>query len=216
MIQTKSLYFVLVIACAVLLEGCEKKASDEIDFGTFHDSVYWNKYFGLTLTVPSEWSIQDQDSIQRFEKIGHKIVVGEDRNLKTAVKASELLTVNLLVVFKHPVSTPVPYNPNITCVAERVRHAPGIKRGKDYLFHFRKRLESSQMDFSFPRDISAEELGGADFDVMYVEMALAGMTVRSKYYATVAKGYVLLFAVSFTTEEEEAALQSILESVAFE
>ena len=216
MIQTKSMYFALVIACAVLLAGCEKKASDEIDSGTFKDSVYRNKYFGLTLTVPSEWSIQDQESRQQIMDRGVKMVGGEDKNLKAAIKASELQTVNLLTAFKHPVGTPVSFNPNISCVAERVRHMPGIKRGKDYLFHSRRLLESSQMDVSFPRDISAEELGGANFDVMYTEMALAGMTVRQKYYATVVKGYALAFVVSFTTEEEEAALQSILESVAFE
>lgn len=215
MIQTKSVYFVLLIVCAVLLAGCEKKTSDEVDFGTFEDFVYRNKYFGLTLTVPPEWSIQDQESYQRIMDTGGKALAGEDKNLKAVVKASQLQTVNLLLVFKHPVGTPVPFNPNIACVAERVRHMPGIKRGKDYLFHSRKLLESGQLSISFPRDIYTEELGGANFDVMYTEMELAGVAVQQKYYATVAKGYALILIVSFSTEEEEADLQSILESVTF-
>ena len=92
---------------------------------------------------------------------------------------------------------------------------PGIKRGKDYHFHSRRLLESGQMDISFPRDISSEELGGANFDVMYTEMALVGITVRQKHYATVLKGYALVFIVSFTTAEEESSLQNILETVSF-
>jgi hypothetical protein len=216
MIQTKSVYFVLLIACTVSLAGCEKKASDEIGFGTFHDSVYSNKYFGLTLTLPPEWSIQNQKSQQQLMDVGEKTLAGENKNLKAVFKASQLKTVNLLAAFKHPIGTPVPFNPSIMCVAERIRHAPGIKRGKDYLFHSRKILESSQLSTSFPRDISTEELGGASFDVMYCEMELFGMTIRQKHYATVAKGYALGFIVSFTTEEEEASLQSILETVAFD
>ncbi len=215
MTKNTSIRFAFIIVCTILFWGCNKNASKEIDFGTIENSVYRNKYFGLTITIPAEWSIQDQESRQRMMKTGKEMIAGEDKNLKAMIDASELQSVNLFVAFKHPLGTPVTSNPSIACTAERIRHLPGIKRGKDYYFHLRKLFESSQMDVSFPRDISTEKFGGVDFDIMYVQMAQAGTTVQQEYYATVMKGYALVFFVTFTTDEEKAALGKVLDSIAF-
>jgi hypothetical protein len=56
-IRLKFLFFAAAILCTV---GCSRKASEEIDFGTIQDSVYHNDYFGLSVTVPADWSVQDQ------------------------------------------------------------------------------------------------------------------------------------------------------------
>ncbi len=206
---------VLFIATMMFSPGCGQKATDEIDFGTVKNSTYRNEYFGLTVALPPDWSVQDQETRQRLLDFGSQAIAGDNKSLKAVLKASELATANLFAAFKHPLGAPVPYNPNILCVAERVRHMPGIKSGKDYLFHSRRILESSQMEVSFPIDVSTESLGGQNFGVMHTEMSMAGMAVRQKYYAAIMKGYALTFIVSFTTDEEESSLQSILKSVTF-
>lgn len=207
---------VLVMVWIVLFAGCRKRASDEIDFGAVENSTYRNDYFGLSVKLPSEWSVQDKETQQKLMDLGRKMVEGDDKNLKAVIKASEMQTVNLFAAFKHPIGTPVPYNPNIMCLAERVSHMPGIKRGKDYHFHSKRLLELSQVEVSFPKEVSTEELGGHDFDVMYVESLITGMTIRQKHYATIMKGYALVFAVSFTNGEEESTLDNVLSSVTFE
>jgi len=178
-------------------------------------SVYQNHYFGLTVALPPEWSVQDQETRQKMMELGGKMVAGDDKNLNAAVKASEMTTVNLFAAFKHPVGTPVPYNPNIMCLAERVRHMPGIKEGKDYLFHAKRMLESSHMQVSFPKEMSAESMGGQQFGVMHTEMSMAGEAIRQKYYAAIIKDYALVFIVSFTTEEDELSLEKTLKTVEF-
>jgi len=200
----------------VLFAGCRKRASDEIDFGAVENSTYRNDYFGLSVKLPSEWSVQDKETRQKLMDLGRKMVEGDDKNLKAVIKASEMQTVNLFAAFKHPIGTPVPYNPNIMCLAERVSHMPGIKRGKDYHFHSKRLLESSQMKVSFPKEVSTEELGGHNFDVMYVETPITGMTIRQKHYAAIMKGYALVFIVSFNNGEEESTLDNVLSSVTFE
>jgi hypothetical protein len=207
--------FVISTLCVLLLAGCGKKVSDEIDFGAVKNSVYHNKYFGFNLTLPSEWSVQDQEMSQRLAEIGRKTLAGEDKGIKALFKASEQQSINLLTAFKYPVGTPVPFNPMIACVAERVRELPGIKCGKDYHYHAKKLMESGQMKFEFPKEISAEKLGGIDFDVMHALMTIGPSTVQQKYYAAIMKGYALVFIVSFTTTDEESVLQSILEGVSF-
>jgi len=144
------------------------------------------------------------------------MLAGEDKNLNAVIKASELQSINLLVVFKHPLGAPVPYNPSIVCVAERVRHMPGIKRGKDYQFHTKKLLQSSQVDVSFPKEIFTSQLDGKNFDVMPLEMSFAGQIIRQKQYVAIMKGYALIIIASYTSPEEEAELNKILQSVRFQ
>jgi hypothetical protein len=204
--------FIILLA---LLIGCGKKASDEIDFGGFAESVYTNKYFGLSVTVPSDWNIQDQESQKRMMSLGKKMVAGDDKNLKAALSASELQTVNLLTALKHPLGSPVPFNPNIIVMAEMVRQMPGIQRGKDYHFQVKKTLEAGQMQISFSNGDYTEQLGGVEFDVMDQEVKIRNLTVKQRYCTTIKKGYALSLILSFTTDEEEASLRKIVETLAF-
>jgi hypothetical protein len=215
MLRTRLFYKAQIVVLAVLLSGCGKQASDEIDFGTFNNSVYHNNYFGMTVAIPSDWSMQDQAAQQRLMQLGNKLVSGDDKNMKAVLKASELQSVNLFAVFKYLQGSPVPFNPSIIAIAENVSQLPGIRSGKDYHFHARKVLESSQMEVTFPKDIYTQQLGGINFDVMEAQMSIRGMVVKQKYYATITKGYALCFIESFTTDEEQASLQKILDAVSF-
>ena len=208
------------ITSTILLSGCRKKVTEEkppeeLDLGIIINSIYKNKYFGFSITVPSDWSIQDQNNRQQMMDAGAKTFAGEDPNLKAAVEASQLQTVNLLTVTKYPLGSPVSFNPNIVCVAERVDDMPEIKSGKDYLLNARKFLESGQMTYSFPREISTAKLGDKEFDLLFAELTTAGIKVQQKYHTVIMKGYALVFIESFTNAEEESYLGNILRSVSF-
>jgi hypothetical protein len=209
------LLLILAIASITLFAGCSEQTSDDIDFGTIRNSVYQNEYFGVSVHLPPEWIAQDQNARRKLQESGGTMLAGDDKNLQAAVKASEMTTVNLLTVFKHPMDKPVPFNPNLICVAERVDHIPEIKKGTDYLFLSKKLLETGRMKVSFPGEIFTESFGGREFGVMHVEISMPGMTVRQKYYAAVMKGYALTFIVSFSTDEEESSLHDILKTMTF-
>ena len=216
--------FLLVLFTA-LVPGCARKASreidlgkasEEVDFGTFENGVYRNKYFGMRITIPPDWSIQDRESMEGMMKTGARVVSGDNKNLQAATKAAELQSVNLFAAFKHPVGSPVVHNPNVICMAERVRHMPGIKRGRDYHFHSKRLLEASPLDVKFPKDVFSETLNGVEFDVLYTEISMPTTTVKQEQYVTTAKGYAIVLSITYTTEEEKSSLKEILNSVSFE
>ena len=198
---------------ALLLAGCGKKASNEIDFGTFNNSVYTNKYFGMSVTVPADWNIQDQSALRRLMKKGEALLSGDDKNMKATIKASELRVVNLFAAFEHAPGSPVTFNPSIMSLAESVQDMTGIKRGSDYHFHARQFLESGQIKINFPHDIYTKSVGGVDFDVMDTEMPVRGLVIKQKYYATIVKGYALVFILSAVDDAQVAELQKILDTV---
>jgi len=208
-------YLVILTLCVLLLPGCAKKASEEIDFGTVKNSVYHNDYFGFNLNLPPEWSVQDEAMRQRLAEAGTKMLVGNDSRAKALLKASEQQSVNLLAAFKHPIGTPVTFNPNVICMAERLGGLSGVKTGKDYHFHARRQLQSAQMKIDIADELTQENLGGIDFDVMHGSIRVAGLTVHQKYYAAVMKNYALIFITSYLGADQQSALQNIVHSLAF-
>ena len=207
---------VVTLALVALAPAFPQEGPAEIDFGSIEGSTYTNVYFGLRLELPADWSALDQAAMLRLAEAGADMIAGDDENLQAIVRASELQTVNMLGVFRHPLGAPVPYNPSFVGVAERLDNAPGIRKGADYLFHARRMLEAGQLVVSFPGEVSAVRIGGQEFDVMPVELEVLDIVVQQRYYATVMKGYALVFISSFTTPEERAALDGVVESISFE
>jgi len=211
----KLLAIVMLTACFIFPSACQEKASEEVDRGAFAGPLYRNNYFGMTITIPADWSIQDSKSMQTLKNLGKQVIDKDDKNLKAVMEASELQTVSLFAVFQHPLGSPVPFNPNLMGLAERVRHMPGIKRGKDYHFHTRKLLESSQMSVRFPEEIYTETFGGIEFDVLYSETSFGTTLVKQKQYGAVMKGYILLLVTTFANQDQEATLDEILKTLTF-
>lgn len=207
------LMFIIISVSLMLIMGCGKKAGEKIDAGSFEGSVYSNRYFGMTATMPSGWSIQDQKVQKQIMDTGSKVVAGDDKHLQSVIKESEKQTVNLFAVFRHPIGSPVRFNTNIISVAERVSHISAIKNGKDYLANVKKLLESTSIRVSYPSEMSTENIGGHDFDVMHVKMGIAGNSVYQDYYVLIKKGYALAFITSFSNNEEKAILQDFLDTV---
>ena len=206
--------FPLLVA-VTLVAGCQKKASDEIDFGTTKDGLYRNQFFGFSVQIPTNWSIQDQDAQRRLAATGKNLLAGDDKNMKAILKASEVQSVDLFAAYQYAVGAAVKFDPAILSVAERVSQLPGIQRGKDYLFHARELIESGQLQATFPRADFSRRIGGVDFDAMEVDLSIRGATVREEYYAAIMKGYALAFIITYTDEAEQKNGAAILDTITF-
>ncbi len=214
--STRAALFSTVAALIILIVGCEKKASSEIDYGTVTDSVYRNEYFRFSVAIPPGWSIQDQETRQQVVQAGTNALAGDDANLKAALKAAEQQTVHLLMAFEHPIGSPVEFNPGIMCIAERVRDLPGITRGRDYHFHMKNVINAGQMNVQFEEETSTRTLGGIEFDTLRTSMQVGPATARQTYYTTIMHGYALVLVASFKTAEQESMLDGVLRGVRFE
>lgn len=198
---------------ALTLTGCQKKVSEEVDQGTIENSVYHNNYFGMSIIIPNDWKVLDKKQMEMNTSRGKKMVSKDSEKL---IEAFEDQSINLLAVFKHPLGSPVDFNPNLMCVAERVRHLPGINRGRDYHYHTRKLLKMSGVKIKIADEIYSKTLGGVAFDVMSSEMSCGNMVILQKHYAAIRKGYALLFVISYSTPEQEKLLGNILDTLTFQ
>lgn len=215
MTKTRWLLVVPVIGMMAAFCGCQQQPDNGIDFGGITNSVYRNVYFGLSVAIPSDWSVQDQEAQRELVATGSKLVYGDDQNKQAILKATELKTVNMFAVFEYPAGSPVPFNPSVMALAEDVRSYPGIKTGKDYLYHVKEQLESGQMQVGFPKPDYSVKMDGVDFGILPLEISIGKKTVHEEYYATIMKGYAISFVIAYATDPQEASLQKILNSIKF-
>ncbi len=205
---------IIVATVVVLLAAAAcMKSQPKLDFGTIEGSVYRNAYFGLELNIPATWNIQDSEQKKAMMEQGGKLMAGSDKTLQAVYDASALNSVVLLSAFKHPVGAAVDSNPNVTMIAEKITHAPGIKRGSDYLFHARKAMESGQVSMSVRKDVYEKKAGDALFAVMDVDLKVGKKTVKQMYYATVLKGYALSIIITYTSPGELKELDAVLSTL---
>ena len=206
-----------LVACvvtSVLTISCSDKKA--IDFGTFEAGNYSNTFFNLMLSIPESWHVLDLESRMEIMKRGGEIVAGENKSLKAAIKAADLQSINLLTAYEHPPGAAVATNPGIMLIAEKITHAPGIKRGSDYHYHAKKLMKLSRMKVSYPKEIYEKTIDGVTFDIMETEIIMGpGVVIHQRQYATIMKGYALMMALTYQDEAGLNQLEKIVATLTF-
>ena len=207
--------FVLFIAVA--LTGCNNKPITEeqgFEYGSVKDGRYTNKFFDIQMDVPKDWDVQSQAENDAIMEEGKNMVAGDNKNMKAALKASEINTAGLLTVFKDKPGTTATFNPSIMLVAENLKNAPGVKTGKEYLFHSRKLMLAGQMQYNhIDEDFAKREINGWEFYTMNVSANYSGVTVNQVYLATVKDGFALGLIYSYADEAQKAELEKLINTV---
>lgn len=217
MYRIKSLGFLFVLVLAIVFSGCKKKEPLKPNAGTIKNGVYNNEYFGLTLNLPEDWSLQDAESSKELTKFGYKMIAGDDENLERSLNAAaEKQQLMFFSASKYPIGTPVADNPSIIGTAELVKSKPGIKRGSDYLFHVRNLLETSGIKININETKTTEKFGGVEFDMLEVVLSIGNISIQQKYYSTIMRDYAISFILTYTSEEGHEYLKEILKTVEFE
>lgn len=203
----------LIITSAFIISCSDKKA---IDFGEFEDGFYINSFFNLMLSLPDTWEVLDLESRMELMKQGGKFVAGDNKNLKAAIDAADLKSLNLLTAYEYPPGSAVSSNPGIMLIAEKIKHAPGIRRGSDYHFQAKKLMKLSRMQVSYPEEIYETIIDGVSFDVMVTEITLGpGVVLWQRQYAAIMNDYALLVALTYQDEHGLGQLEEIVETITF-
>lgn len=206
----------IYIFTALILFSCsvsDQKTPRNFDFGKTENGTYTNDYFNMKILFDSTWTIQDQRQMNDLVDQKSDLVIGDNKNLKAAIKSSKVNTGYLLNLSKYELGAPVEYNPSFLITAENTKNYPGIKSGKDYLFHAKKTLQQTQLDYSCEKPIYEKVISNTTFHVMEVELDYMRKLIIQEYFSTVTKGFSLTFVISYTTEEEKSELYQILDGI---
>ena len=199
----------------IILVGCNN-SKNAIDFGMYKEGVYTNTYFNLKVTIPESWYVMDDETRIEHMKKTSKLLSGNDENLKAILNASDINNMMLIYSSEYPTGAPVTSNPSFIITAEKVKHMPGIVRGKDYHYHTKKMMESGAIKMTFPREIYTVQIDNISFDVLEVLTPIRNDIIKQKQYVAILNGYALSLGITYSNDADLQKLESIISAINFD
>lgn len=192
----------------------DKDVPVDFDLGTMKNGVFTNEYFGFTFRFDEEWDVQTQDELKKLMELGSEMASGDDKVLKSSIKASEVRSAHHFGAYKHEVGTLVTYNPSAIVFSENIK-GTDIAYGDEYLERARDMWPRTQMDIKQIGTIQEERIGNKDFFILEAEMTVYGLAIHQKYYCTIMKDFALGIIISYLDEEQEEEMHKVVESLSF-
>ena len=146
-------------------------------------------------------------------ELGSDMVAGDDKTMKSLLKARQVNTAYLLTIFKYEVGAAVEYNPSFMVVDENTKNSPGIKKGSDYLFHVKRLLKQTQIEYYFEKEIVEKTIGKSTFHILEAKIDYMNQTIIQEYISTVSKELSLSFIVTYTSKSERDELYKIIDNI---
>lgn len=175
-------------------------------FGAFEANTYKNKFFGVKITVPEKWVVQESETNKAIKQIGSGIVKGKNEASEKALdEAMQRLTV-LFTASKDILG--MSDNAVMIFSAEKAPPLAPIRNGEDYLRLNLQSFKKLQLppDFKYSETLVREKLGNETF--YYLEIQRTGY--KQRMYATARKGYALFFTLSYIKDEDLETIKNIL------
>lgn len=197
----------------------EKDKNDKkIDAGEVEGREYKNKFFGMTIKLPSNWIIATDEEKQAIVDSGKQVAAAGDENKEKQYDMSLERTVYLLVTSQKGLNVQDITNPSFMTLAEKLSFFQGVKDGKGYLEEVKKQLKAlaAQIPYNLDKEIYTEKVGGKEFYVLEAVVNGTGVTLTQKYYASVINSYALSFITTSYSDEQSESLNEIIKTISFE
>lgn len=191
----------------------EQSAAEIFDYGTLANGMYTNSFFDLEVTFNPEWFVQSQQQVDKLNEMGENILVGDDNDLKRVIEASKVNVSNLLTVYKYELGSAIDFNPSFFITVENTAFAPGIKTGKDYLYHAKKLLSNLEVKYIFDKAIYEKKIGKVLCHVLEAEIQFMEMTIKQDYIVTVKNGFTMIFAISYIDKAQKKELYKVINNI---
>lgn len=206
---------VIVLALVSLSANAQTRAPElnsdlnaVINAGTLAGSTYTNSYFGLKLSFPDGWEVQDDRIKQRLHDRGKETTRFDDSKKQAQLDESVANTANLLTLFETPFI--LPYRAKLICVVEKI--PAGVRFTEiSYATSLKTVLiEHSKIKYVLEKDIRTEMIDGVPFTAIDFTVTRESGRSHQKYYTQIRKGYVLCFILSYASKRQLRAVKKIL------
>lgn len=209
----KKIFLLLIISLAFSCSNQEKNLPNNFDFGKTENGLYQNKYFDMEVSFNPNWIMQDKKGMNDLLERGKILMASENKEMESVIKASMVNTAYLLSIFKYEFGSAVEFNPSFMIIAENINKIPGIKRGKDYLFHAQQQLDKSPLPYTFEKEIYEKKIGKSSFDVLTCHLEYNNQSIIQEYLTTLSNGFSLSFILSYSTEQEKDELYELINNI---
>ena len=181
-----------------------------VDPGTVNGRTYTNTQFGFDVTFPDTWLIPDSDFEEQMKKQGFDLGLKAPDSLPLSAQAKinrAIKRVNILLTAYRSIPGAAD-NTIVRISVENLAGNPQIKDAVDYFDAIRATYSTMKLpaDFKYS-ETQAEKLGAMQFAFLDTSTK-AG---KKRMYATVRRGYAVMFTISYSNVGDLATMRRILE-----
>jgi hypothetical protein len=179
--------------------------------GTVAGRTYTNKKFGFEVVFPDTWLIPGDDFEEAMKKQGFDLGLKAPDSLTPVGQAKinrAVKNVSLLLTAYRSMPGSAD-NAIVRISAEDLSLNPQITDAVDYFDAIRATFRAVKVppDFTYS-DTQAERLGAMQFG--YIDTATG--TTKKRMYATVRRGYAIMFTISYSSDADLVTMRRILET----
>jgi hypothetical protein len=183
--------------------------------GTVAGRTYTNRKFGFEVTFPGTWLIPGDDFEEAMKKRGFDLGLKAPDSMSPVAQAKINRAVkNVTILLTAYRSMPgTDDNAIVRISVEDLSLNPQITDAVDYFDAMRATFKAMPLpaDFTYS-ETQAEKLGEMQFG--YIDTATG--TAKKRMYATVRRGYAILFTLSYRADSDLVTMQRILEKGNFD
>ena len=185
-------------------------AKASIDLGVVDGCTYTNETFNFQVTFPDKWLIPGYDFESYMKKQGFDLGLKAPDSLSTNSQATinqAIKRVNILLTAYRSMPGATD-NAIVRISVEDLTANPQIKDAVDYFDAIGATYAAMKLPADFKYSAAkAEKLGAKQFAFLDTS-ADAG---KKRMYATVRKGYAIMFTISYTKDDDLQTLRHVLE-----
>lgn len=180
-------------------------------FGEIEGNDYKNSFFGLKLTVPENWIIQEKKINEAIKQAGIEKLKGKTSQVQQSLD-KETQKVTILFTISKDIFG-IANNAILLLATEKIAPLVQVRNGYDYMRLTLQSYKSMQLppDYKYSEKIQSEKFGNENFSYIDIE--------RTKYtqriYATYRKGYAVFFTLQFFNTEDLDKMRAILQNADF-
>jgi len=177
-------------------------SEDKLDFGSIYGQDYINNFFGLSITIPTGFTIRDNIALTQLGN--------ENENLINPSEASDYRYVDLLDIGKD--FDNILKIMTFSVYAEKL--GPSISNADEYLTSIKQLTYDS--DVVYPKEIFTQQIDGVDFRVLeYTKNYLESISLNGKIYCLVKNGYVLILYETCNSSIDTTDMNNLYSSIHF-
>jgi hypothetical protein len=192
--------------------GPPAPSTQPIDPGRLDGLNYFNRFFGLSLSIPRTWVVASEQKREEINDQSKKVVSSSDPNKAAQVVESIERSKILLRITKLPEGQPS--NAQFMLIAERVP-APTIKTGLDVIASMTETLKGTNFAVEVIKEPRMETVNTAQFGVVDIKVNSPFGGYRQKIYITVTKDYAIELFYTYLNDADLPAFAEIVKSMRF-
>lgn len=183
-----------------------RNAAVKLDPGSVTGRSYLNPTLSFQVTFPDSWLIPGPDYEAYMKSAGFDLhTINSDSLGPLAKKQFDKNVTVLLTAYRSMPGTPD--NAFFIIAAENISGVLQIKDAVDYVDVIRQSLLKAKLPANFKvSETDAEKLGAMQFAFLDTSSG----SQKRRLYATVRKGYAVLFTVSYVKDEDLATARNVL------